>query len=628
MTTEPTDRSLIGSGMLDSCAPLCLRFTAGLLLLASLCHGQQVALPQCPQYAGNPQVSASCTGSVSDIVFDATGTVWIADSLGRVLRFPGIKVGQIPSSNQTADLVLGKPSLTTLTNGSCQACSIGVPVKLAFDSQGALWVADQNSGFAQPPMLHRFSPPFASGQAADFVAPAYYAGGGMAFDGSGNLWIASPYLCGGVLRYAPPFSATMQPNLVLGQPSTSSSSCVSSPGPNVLNGVQGLAFGSDGSLFVGDTASSRIAVFKPPFQTFMSAAYAIGQANLTSYQPVSFEQGGVPDVVGLAIDPGGRLWVLDNNNQYLSVYDPPFSAGITRAAWFDFVTGQTSNGTIFPYALNGYSSIRFAPDSSLWLASSGVYTGLGTFAILTPAALQLLELSPSISFIGSAATATSPFTAGQLISIYGTQLGPPSGSPLQLSAAGAVTTSNAGTQVMFDGTTIAPILYTSAGQVNAVVPCDLAGRASTEVTVLYEGAQSAAVTLPLSAAAPGIFTVNGSGQGQAAVLNQDSSLNGPSNPAARGSVAIFYATGVGVTSPCVDGQTYTSNFPVPTLPVVVGVGNIGASVLYAGQAPDLVSGVAQVNFVVPSDASTGGAVPLTLEVGGIFSPSGVTIAVK
>jgi sugar lactone lactonase YvrE len=375
-----------------------LQLIAGLLCAPFVCLAQQVSLPQCPQFAGTPQASASCITDVTDIAFDATGTAWIADntykSPGRVLRLPGIRVGQVPSSNQTADLVLGKPNFTTLTNGSCQACAIDVPVKLAFDSQGALWVADKNSSGFAPPMLHRFSPPFTNGQAADLVVPAYYASGGMVFDASGNLWIASPYSCGSVLRYSPPFSATMQPNLVLGQPSTSAASCVSTPGPNVLSGVQGLAFGPDGSLFVADTASNRIAVFRPPFQTFMNATFAIGQANLTSYQPVPFAQGGLPDIVGLAIDPNGKLWVLNNNHQYLAVYSPPFSTGMARDSWFDFVTGQTSNGSSFPYSFNGFSSIRFTPDSSLWFASSGTYSGLGAIAVLTPSALQQAELPP------------------------------------------------------------------------------------------------------------------------------------------------------------------------------------------------------------------------------------------
>jgi uncharacterized protein (TIGR03437 family) len=155
----------------------------------------------------------------------------------------------------------------------------------------------------------------------------------------------------------------------------------------------------------------------------------------------------------------------------------------------------------------------------------------------------------------------------------------------------------------------------------------VAGKSSTQMVVQYLGAQSSPYTIPLSTAAPGIFTVNGTGSGAAVVLNQDYSLNGPANPAARGSAVSFYATGIGPTSPCVDGQTYQSNFPQATLPVIAGVGNLGAQVLYSGQAPYFITGVDQINIVIPSGSPTG-SVPLSLLVNGVFSPSGITIAVK
>jgi uncharacterized protein (TIGR03437 family) len=147
------------------------------------------------------------------------------------------------------------------------------------------------------------------------------------------------------------------------------------------------------------------------------------------------------------------------------------------------------------------------------------------------------------------------------------------------------------------------------------------------MVVQYLGAQSAPFTVALSPTAPGIFTLNGTGSGQAVVLNQDYSLNGPLNPAPRGSAVFFYATGIGPTSPCVDGQTYQSNFPTATFPVIAGVGNFDAQVLYAGQAPSFMSGVDQINIVIPSGSPTS-SVPLSLLVNGVFSPPGVTIAVK
>ena len=285
------------------------------------------------------------------------------------------------------------------------------------------------------------------------------------------------------------------------------------------------------------------------------------------------------------------------------------------------------------------SGAVLAPPHSLWLSgtcespcSLGNLISANAFQT-TPqnpsssvVLVQLTDISPTVLVVGSSASGTSPFAAGQLISIYGKQLGPSVGASLQIGSDGTVTTLNGGTQVLFDGVA-APILYAASNQVNTAFPCAVAGHPSTQLVVSYLGAQSPPVTLPLSAAAPAIFTVNGTGTGQAAVLNQDGTLNGPSNPAARGSEVVLYATGLGPTSPCVDGQVYESNFPMFTVPVIVGVANIGAQVLYAGQAPYLVSGVAQINFLIPSDSPTG-VVALNMEANGVFSPPGVTIVVK
>jgi uncharacterized protein (TIGR03437 family) len=51
-------------------------------------------------------------------------------------------------------------------------------------------------------------------------------------------------------------------------------------------------------------------------------------------------------------------------------------------------------------------------------------------------------------------------------------------------------------------------------------------------------------------------------------------------------------------------------------------------VIYAGQAPQSVDGLLQVNAIVPVSVVPGTAVPLVLTIGGVNSPDGVTIAVK
>jgi uncharacterized protein (TIGR03437 family) len=130
-------------------------------------------------------------------------------------------------------------------------------------------------------------------------------------------------------------------------------------------------------------------------------------------------------------------------------------------------------------------------------------------------------------------------------------------------------------------------------------------------------------------AAPGIFTLDSSGQGVGAILNQDGSLHGPLNPAAPGSVIVFYATGEGLTDPpSEDGKIAGSPLPRPVLPVQVIIGGLDAEILYAGAAPGLTAGVMQVNARIPGNLTQRGAVNIVLIVGERSSRPGVVVVVE
>jgi uncharacterized protein (TIGR03437 family) len=100
------------------------------------------------------------------------------------------------------------------------------------------------------------------------------------------------------------------------------------------------------------------------------------------------------------------------------------------------------------------------------------------------------------------------------------------------------------TRVFFDGVA-APIVYSVRGQVETVVPWEVSNRKTTGVAVEYEGARSRSVTLPVVAGAPALFTLDASGSGQAAMLNETGCCNSARNPATRGTIASLYATGEG-----------------------------------------------------------------------------------
>jgi uncharacterized protein (TIGR03437 family) len=137
------------------------------------------------------------------------------------------------------------------------------------------------------------------------------------------------------------------------------------------------------------------------------------------------------------------------------------------------------------------------------------------------------------------------------------------------------------------------------------------------------------MSMPVQASTPGIFTIDASGLGSGAILNQDYQVNAPATAAVRGQVIMIYCTGGGVTNPpSVDGSVTGLPLPNLTLPVTVTIGGLNADVGYKGGAPTTVAGLTQINAVVPSGVTPGPAVPVLVTIGGVQSQPGVTVSVK
>ena len=254
---------------------------------------------------------------------------------------------------------------------------------------------------------------------------------------------------------------------------------------------------------------------------------------------------------------------------------------------------------------------------------------------IATAVLSLTIAANSVSIMqngvrNAASYAYGSVAPGEIVTIFGSSLGPDTLHTSQLDSNGRVSTSLMDTQVLFDGVP-APILYTLAGQVSAIVPYEVAGKGTTQVQVFYQGKGSNVVATPVSAVMPGIFTLDASGHGAGAILNQDGTVNSPGNPASVGTYVVIYATGEGQTVPAgEDGQPDASPAPVPIAePVSATIGGVAIpAVQYAGGAPGLVAGVLQINIQIPQGVPTGGSVPIAITVGGQDSQTGVTLAIK
>jgi uncharacterized protein (TIGR03437 family) len=174
-----------------------------------------------------------------------------------------------------------------------------------------------------------------------------------------------------------------------------------------------------------------------------------------------------------------------------------------------------------------------------------------------------------------------------------------------------------------------PLLHAAPTQINAVVPYAVTG-STVQIQVSYLNQKLGEVTVPVLTAAPGIFSANGTGVGQGAILNQDSTVNSPLHPAARGSIVMIYGTGAGpMHPPLQDGQIAPVS-PLSSLisTVSVTIGGINAPVIYAGSAPGLVTGIFQINCKVPEGVSSGLSIPIVVQVGKTSSQAGMILAIK
>jgi uncharacterized protein (TIGR03437 family) len=261
--------------------------------------------------------------------------------------------------------------------------------------------------------------------------------------------------------------------------------------------------------------------------------------------------------------------------------------------------------------------------------------GTPVFAYLT----VNLPPPPAVSAIVNGASFQAGISPGSIVSIFGNYLGP--GNP----AGGYASTSQGNpnqvyyssfignSKVSFNGY-LAPILYASAGQVNVVVPYEVAGQTSVQMVVSHDLVSGPAMTVPLVDTSPGMFTVSGGGTGPGAILNQDGRLNSATNPAVTGSTIQIFATGAGLWNQTVpDGllissSTPTAKLPFAAAPVSLTIGGLSAAVVYAGAAPGMITGALQVNAVVPPGL-TPGPQPVVMTVGQQSNAGqNVTVAVQ
>ena len=395
------------------------------------------------------------------------------------------------------------------------------------------------------------------------------------------------------------------------------------PGPEATDGIAAISADADGNAYIaGSTSDPAFPATAGAFQTTLANAATppfvgpsdafVAKLNPTGSAMLwaTFLGGsGNDQAKTIAADSAGDVWV----------------SGATQSSDFPVTATVTPNGGEFLAELNPtgsellYSALFPANTVAQTLAvdangtvHAGGATGLISAFPAGPPPGQ--TASPWIFGVTNAAGGdlSGRLVPGELISIYGLDLGPASPAWATFDAEGFLPATLGGLQVSINGVP-APMLYVSETQINAVAPIELTAGSSAELQVVQNGTPLPGFRVMVDVAAPAVFLAP---DGGAAALNQDGTVNSQTNPAPVGSYVSIWATGTGYF-PGRDGQMATSanRFCDSELLTCLVFQSDGIPVIasYSGAAPGLVNGVVQINFPVTASQS------YFLVVGGVRS---------
>jgi sugar lactone lactonase YvrE len=283
------------------------------------------------------------------VVDPTTGKLFVADRDNRrVLRFSSIAK---LINGSTAEAVFGQPDFVTRTanTGGISASTMNNPNALSIDASGRLWVADRDNN-----RILRFDNASTkpSSSAADGVlgqpdfvtntlgltAAKMNAPAGVFADINGRLWVADR-ANNRILRFdnAASKSNGASADGVLGQPDfitgTTGTSAVT------LSAPWGVYVESNGRLWIADRGNSRVLRFDTA-ATKGNGASADGVLGQTTFTTSAYatSQEGLGEPRGVAVDASGRLFVADEGNTRIMVYNG--AAAKLNGANADYVLGQ------------------------------------------------------------------------------------------------------------------------------------------------------------------------------------------------------------------------------------------------------------------------------------------------
>ena len=524
--------------------------------------------------------------SVSDVVYGNDGNLYVAD--GTVVR----RVSLFGSSSK---VIAGGGNLAEGDGGPAIQARLNHPTGFALDSLGNLYIADHDNNRIRrvglDGTIYTIAGTGASGNTGDggpATIATFNGPTSLIFDSNGNLYIADTgnsrirMIAPGGLIFPVTTGALSAPaymmfdqaqNLYIADASAIFKVTPAGVTTIIFAGLQsprGMALDANGNFYFSEPKTKQVWLLTP------SGNQALIAPGLWSSPQ------------GIAIDAAGNLIVADSGlAQVLSInsFGQVFPVSGTGSAGF-----AGDGGSALLAQLNAPTDVLLS-SSGAWNGSIYVAdSGNNRVRQLVPSASQV-TVAPIlvVSAVNAASLTPGPIAPGMLMALLGT---------------GLTINDVAQTQVLFN-TLSAPILAITPTEVLVRVPVSVAG--TVQITLNNQSAQIAQITANVVDAAPALFA---NASGQASAINQEGTLNSPSNPATRGSIIALFGTGEGVTG----------------LPFSVSIGGYAATIIYAGPAGNY-PGMFQINVQAPSGYFSGGTLPVIVSVGAFTTQAGVTVTV-
>ena len=570
------------------------------------------------------------------VAADGAGNVYIADWINSRIR----KV-------DTAGVI------TTFATG------LNTPYDMAADRAGNVYIADTNNGrirrvdtagvittFAGTGLPAGYSGDGAAATAAQFNLPS-----SVAPDGAGNVYISDT-----LNHRIRKVNAAGVITTFAGTGANTYGGDGGAPDAAQLRNPSGIAVDSAGNLYIADMNNHRIrkVTFPPPPEPEPAGPEpdpaVLSQSFALSFPPA---QGGEPAAQTIT------LYAQDGAADFQAIAGARWIEAAPRSGALAAGAQTTLTVTVNPAGL-----------------SEGIYRGklyIRSGGRVTATIRIVLEIPPPT---GPAVSETQGVVNAARMSAYGGRgLFGPQLLPLAPGAAVVVQGVNfapggdaveaegyplptmlGGTRVLIDGSE-APLFAVGAQRVEAQLPWALGGEALAsgglalaEVVVESGGSRSWPRRFWAAPSAPGVFTVSGTGQGQAAVMFAGTTaLAAPpgagegSRPARAGDVLEIYATGLGAVEPPIadgrnscapdgiclaDGSNVALRHTTARPRVWIGAYELAPeNIRFSGLAPSL-AGMNLVVIEVPPNLAPSAVAELRLAVGGRISQSDVTIAIE